>query len=51
MSNIVYVDTYWDTLFALRDFHRERERERQALLNTIALAEAELAKPEYILVF
>lgn len=47
MSNTVYVNTYWDTLFALRDFHKEKEKERQALLNTIALAEAELAKPEY----
>lgn len=51
MSNIVYVDTYvntyGDTLRALRDFHREREAEKQLLLNTIALAEAELAKPEY----
>lgn len=51
MSNIVYVDTYvntyGDTLRALRDFHREQEVEKQLLLNTIALAEAELTKPEY----
>lgn len=42
-----YVNTYGDTLGALRDFHREQEAEKQLLLNTIALAEAELAKPEY----
>lgn len=49
MSNSVYVcvDTYWDTLTALRDFHREREKEKMALLNSIVLIESELAKPEY----
>lgn len=49
MSNSVYVcvDTYWDTLTALRDFHREREKEKMALLDSIALIKSELAKPEY----
>lgn len=45
MSN--FGSTYWGALIALEDFYEIKEKKRQALLSTIALAEARLTKPEY----
>lgn len=47
MSNTTFLDTYLALRAASEAERKQRERERQALLNTMALAEAELAKPEY----
>lgn len=47
MSNTTFLDTYLALRASSEAERKQRERERQALLNTMALAEAELAKPEY----
>lgn len=47
MSNTTFLDTYLALRVSSEAERKQRERERQALLNTMALAEAELAKPEY----
>lgn len=51
MSNQQYVSTFLDTYLALRASseaeRKQRVKEREALLSTIAVVEAELAKPEY----
>lgn len=47
MSNTTFLDTYLALRASSEAERKQRERERQTLLNTMALAEAELAKPEY----